>query len=286
MNRKTVFGLAGLVAAAWLLILTACVDLSLNAPQIRKFHRHEALDGTEHLVVDAGVAEGTFRVEHGGTDQLFSVDLEWDAANQERKLAFEPGATGRLRMDVTGRTPADDLHTNLLLTDQVPLAMEIHSGMGETTLDLTRLQVESVRLQHGVGRLNLLVDEAQATACERFVAACGVGEMILNGLANLAPRRFEFSGGVGRARLVFSGQNGRHMDADIEVGIGTVEIVLNEELGVRLRSPDGLTSSLSLPSGRFAKQGSYYTTANYESAEQRLDIAIKTGLGAVKISFQ
>ncbi|MBN2433174.1 MAG: hypothetical protein JXQ27_17020 [Acidobacteria bacterium] len=277
---------AALFAGILLLSLTACGDLTLNAPQIRKFHRHEALDGTRQLMVDAGVAVGTFRVEHGGTSQLFSLDLEWDAANQEQEVLFEPGQYGRLRMDISGRTSADDLHTNLLLTDQVPLELQMTSGVGETTLDLTHLQVESIRLKHGVGRLILLVDEQQSTICDRFEASCGVGEMILNGLANLAPYQFEFSGGVGRARLVFSGENQRDMKAGIEVGIGEVAIVLNEDLGVRLRTSGGLTSSLSLPSGRFEKNGQYFTTGNYERAKQRLDLAIKTGLGAVEITFQ
>jgi hypothetical protein len=269
-----------------LLALTACGDLTLNPAQVRKFHRHEETGDTRNLMVNASLAEGTLRIERGGKDLLFSLDMEWDAANQTQRVDYEPGTYGRLRMNVDGRTPEDNLNTNLLLTDEIPLELQIKSGVGETTLDLTGLRVDSIGLNHGVGRLVLMVDESQPNSCDRFEANCGVGEMILGGLANLAPRRIDFTGGVGRARLLFSGENSRDMEARIEVGIGSVEIVLDEELGVRLRSSGGLSSSLSLPSGRFQKNGKYYTTSNYDRAQQRLDLAIKTGLGSVEISFR
>lgn len=266
--------------------LAGCIDLALNPAQVRKYHSHQKLGQEQSLRVKVDASLGLFSLECGGDELLYSVDMSWDAANQEKSVTFDPGEDARLSIKVKGRSRSDDLRTSLLLSDRVSLDLLLNTGVGESNVDLTDLSVSSLNLNHGVGKLVLHVDETQAETCDRFEINCGVGEMRLNGLANLAPSRFDFNGGVGKATLDFTGSNNRDMDANIEVGIGGIDIILSEDLGVRMRHRGGLTSGMSLPSGKFHKSGRYYISENFDNAKQRLELEIKTGIGGVNIRFR
>ncbi len=270
-----------------LVILGACDQLALRPAQIRRFHRDADLGQTGSLEVNARVSMCNLSISQADADQLYSLDLTWDAANQKQDVSFTPGTTARLNITLQGKTArAEDVETLLFLSKAIPLNLVLSTGVGESRIDLTDLQVDSMNLEQGVGRLTLHVQDPQQSDCTSLNIQCGVGEMELHDLANLAPREMHFEGGIGSAVLDFSGEGVRDMNAVVEVGIGSIDITLPDSLGVRLRHQNGLPSGMSLPADKFSRRGSDYTTRNYDTAAQKLDLRIKTGLGGVQIHFR
>jgi predicted membrane protein len=72
------------------------------------------------------------------------------------------------------------------------------------------------------------------------------------------------------------------MTAEIDGGVGNVT----------LRVPDGVQARINVDSGignvdvdsRFTKQGDNYVTSGYDSATDRIDVALDMGVGNVKVS--
>ena len=68
----------------------------------------------------------------------------------------------------------------------------------------------------------------------------------------------------------------------IEAGAASVSLRLPPTAEARVRYEGGL-SSLNINSGRFMRMGNTYQTANFDSASDRLDIDIESGVGSVTI---
>jgi hypothetical protein len=68
----------------------------------------------------------------------------------------------------------------------------------------------------------------------------------------------------------------------IEAGVAAVNIRVPEGVAARVEAEVGL-ASVSVNQSRFPKLNGYYQSVDYESAENKVDIRIETGLGAIEI---
>jgi hypothetical protein len=68
----------------------------------------------------------------------------------------------------------------------------------------------------------------------------------------------------------------------IESGAASVKVQIPEGVAARVESQSGL-ASISVDQNRFPKQNGYYQSADYETAENKVEIRIETGLGSVEI---
>ena len=68
----------------------------------------------------------------------------------------------------------------------------------------------------------------------------------------------------------------------IESGAASVEIEIPEGVAARVEASAGL-ASVVVDQNRFPKQNGYYQSPDYETATNKLDIRIETGLGSVDI---
>jgi len=121
---------------------------------------------------------------------------------------------------------------NLRLTPGLPLALDVSTGAGRTTLDLSGLNLTTLNLQAGVGETNVTFPSGGGTA----VINTGVGNTTLtlpadlparltvrSGLTNLSvPARF------GRSDNVYTTPgfepSGAYLDIEINAGLGNVTV--------------------------------------------------------------
>lgn len=265
---------------ASLLIWPACDGFHLRPPRMEVAHDEGEFHDAKLLRVKAHLSVGEFRLDRAAGNQLYQLDMRWDAANMSRDIQCrEFGDVRQLEIRLEGSTVGDqDISTYLSLTHQLPLDLDLKTGASESRLILSEMNIEDLSLEQGVGETKVMVDQSPPAPCHECSIVCGVGKMELQGLGYLAPRQFRFKGGVGETLIDFSGEGGQDITGVVEVGIGRVEIKLPAEMGVRLSTNKGL-GNLSLPSGHFNRQGSGYETPGYDSARQKLDLEIRTGIG-------
>ena len=68
-------------------------------------------------------------------------------------------------------------------------------------------------------------------------------------------------------------------DISIKVGLGSLEVLLPDEIGVRVKSSKSFLSNLQLPG--FNQVGNEYRSSNINEAEKEIVISLNTGIGEV-----
>lgn len=119
------------------------------------------------------------------------------------------------------------------LSTQIPLSLEVNSGVNRSRLRLTGLKLKRLALNAGVGETEVTLPEA------------GIYEVAIKG------------------------------------GVGAVKIEIPESMEARIRVDGGL-GAVDV-GGRYEQQGKYYVTKGYTRADDKADIEIDGGVGAITI---
>ncbi len=149
--------------------------------------------------------------------------------------------TGKLTLDQAQKTillpflagPGANTHWEVRLTDDVPLSLEVDTGVGEAKLDLSGLQIKTLNLDTGVGKTTVVFPGSGAM---QATISTGVGEVIVtipetlptrltvdSGLTTVnIPSRFARNGDVYTTPKFTA--NGPYLELELDAGVGTVTI--------------------------------------------------------------
>jgi len=113
----------------------------------------------------------------------------------------------------------------------LPLELNVATGVGSATMDLTGLTLTDLQVKAGVGKVAITLPAAGAFA------------------------------------------------AKIQGGVGEIKVLIPQSLAARIEAKAGLGNVQV--EGDFTKAGTMYTSANYESALNRVDLVVEGGIGAI-----
>lgn len=223
--------------------------------------------------------------------------LTWAALRATRQTATEPQSVAQYPYDAENVTVKVDfqvgeLSVTALNADSLNLMEgEIQNGPGETLK-------QDYAVAESVGRLTLVQHSTavlipflrgQTTPTvwsfrlsPRFPLTLDVDTGV--GLANLDLSALPLTNltldtGVGQTQVSFPDSG--VMRADLSTGVGEVILTIPEGLPARITVNSGLTS-LNIP-GRFAQSGEVYTTANFSTLGDYLELTLDAGVGSVTI---
>ena len=111
----------------------------------------------------------------------------------------------------------------------------------------------------------------------------GVSKFVGENLGNANFRHMKFSGGVGSYTLDFTGELKREVDVKVEVGLGSVTILIPQDVGARVQYQESWISKIDLDRDFEEKRDGQYFSDNYNTAVGRMNINIESGFGHVKI---
>jgi hypothetical protein len=236
---------------------------------------------------------GSLEITHeSDADTLYSMELAYDRASYEPEIRYDaPGSGGegrfRFSLDSTHKVGIRrEKHNNrlrLAFNESLPLTMRVTTGVGDARLSLSRLKLQRLHFESGVGGAKISAYEPNEIECERIQLENGVGSIEAVGLGNLNFRELEFEGGVGGANLDFTGEWKRDAHIRIEVGVGGVNLRIPRELGVKVEAEKHFLSGLHLED--FKQRDSAHYSENYDTAAITLSIHVTTGIGGLKITW-
>ena len=108
----------------------------------------------------------------------------------------------------------------------------------------------------------------------------GAAQFTARHLGNLNAERIQLDAGVGAITLWLNGRWRRDAHLAIDMGLGALELVIPEGLGIRLRKDSFLTS---LDSEGLVKRGDVYESLDYEDADRKVTIDLDAAFGSVKV---
>lgn len=279
----------------WLFLLLvtsgSCIisgDRWIGEVDFVRFERSEPLGEEQSLDARVEVKVGRLEVEPGPADQLYQIEVHYNQRAFTPQLDVQREGTGaRLEFELTGEGSSfaglDETRINLRLNPNLPVQLETRSGVGESNVDLSGMEVRSVLLQSGVGEHKLSMLTPNRTICDRIEIISGVGALEVVGLGNFAFKELRFRGGVGGSSLDFSGAWNEVGQVEIEVGVGGVEILLPRHLGAEIRVSKSFLTGYDL-SG-FTQKGDTYYSDNLERVEKVVRFRIRAGIGGVEVKW-
>jgi hypothetical protein len=179
-----------------------------------------------------------------------------------------------------------DLRWDIRLTPNIPLDLQINSGVTSNVFDLSKLQLDSLKINGGTGKTDLKLPTMGDSYKVSINSGTGQLDVHVNQGANIDLR---VNNGTG-ATTINVGENAI-IDAHITGGIGKCTINLPAGTAVRVKATTGL-GKVSVPGhfnrikggDDFIATSGTWQTPDYDSAEHKITIRYEGGLGGLSIN--
>lgn len=289
-SRTSTYLPLALSIAAFLLAVGFLYSSSSN-----KYRKDISLSGERELkaTLEAGFAK--LNISRGQSSSLFNADITTDQSKDltqyiEYSIRDHIGYLN-LSTDEKAGKKHGSLHIssfesstwNTLFTDAVPISFDIELGLGKGDFDFTGLSVKDLNLSAGASTVMIRFDKPNKSIIEDLTIEAGLSRFESRGLGNANFNHMKFEGGVGSYTLDFTGAVQREADVDIEVGLGSLTIILPKNIGAKVIYEKNIISHFDIDKDFTEQKENNYTTSNYYSASGKLNLHIDAGLGGVKI---
>ncbi len=278
-----------LVALAALLAVSAPAA-GQSWKTVNKARQH---GGQDVLDVRIKYAVGRFELAKGPEKLLYRLDSRFDEnLFKLRSNYLESGKRGSLSIELEG---FDDIELKGLkdyeveagsltvgLSSRTPLNLKMELGAVEAHLDLGGLRVHELVLQTGASDTHIRFSEPNPEAADHCTFKAGAASLRVDKLGNSRCRSISVKGGVGTLILDYSGQWKQDATSDIHVGLGTIEIRVPAELGVRI---DRSTFLMAFKAPGFVEQdGGIWLSRNWDTAKRRLSLSVSGAVGGITVA--
>jgi hypothetical protein len=265
-----------------------------------KFRKEILAANEQELKVNLDAGFGNIQIERGEPKQILLADIDADLkndlseyidySNRDRigylnintsDVANKESKHGKNRsLHLSG---FEDNSWNMRFTDAIPISFEIELGMGKGNLDFTGLTVKDLNLSTGASSVVIRFDKPNKGEIENLNIETGLSKFKGYGLCNANFNHLKFEGGVGSYILDFSGTLDKEVDADIQVGLGSITISIPDEIGTKIYYEKSWVASIDLPNDFKEEEENNYYSKNYYNTIGKINLHIEAGLGSVKI---
>lgn len=270
-------------------LLTLAVPAA--AQSLREFSAQRQQRGEPRLAVQLDYAAGALTVRPAAPGILYDVRLTFDERRFQPVADYGPGGVLRVGTEALGRGA---LHVGsrgsppqaatILLSPDVDLDLAARLGAAEARMELGGFRLGRLRLDAGASRATVRFSRPNQVRCGDAEVDAGAAELVLEGLGNARCEQVVLRGGAGRVTLDFSGAWRGPMAVDASMKMGELVLRLPRAAGVHLVldefltrfAPEGLAS---------ADGGRTWATPGWERAPARLDIAVETAVGGLRVEW-
>ncbi|RKX23376.1 MAG: hypothetical protein DRP45_10555 [Candidatus Zixiibacteriota bacterium] len=272
-------------------VIVGVITLSALALAGRTEHVSEVIfaEEAERLEVTIDFGAGELEISTADMEEAARLDIDYTP----RRVAydteyFKRGKTGRLFLESKHRGDDWDDDTDneweLVLSTRYEMILELDIGACETRMDLGGIPLTEVDIDMGASSGIIEFSEPNPVRLETFDIDVGASSLEIDGLANANVERITFSCGAASCDLDFRGDFRGETELDIDVGVGSADIVVPRGLAVRVECNGGFFSSVDFHGVKLREvDDDIWETADFEDADDRILIRADVGLGSVDI---
>jgi hypothetical protein len=224
---------------AGILPLLGCMVERESTGPIQYDSRAIERDNSEQVTVNLEMGAGNLKIGTG-TSKLAQAYFTYNVLSWKPQVDYSPGElTIRQPGHSRGHIGNTKYEWDLRLGRQIPLNLRVHFGAGEAQLDLGSLDLRSVSVDMGVGKMQVDLRGNPAHDYDVHING-GVGEATVN-LPTRAGVYTTATGGIGEIRVRGMKKEGDHwvndaygnanvkVRVDVKGGIGRIELVGDAE---------------------------------------------------------
>lgn len=275
--------------------LSLCPTAPLFAQSWRTITSARQVHGERELSVDIRYGAGRFSLAPGTEDELYRMEMRYDEERFTPVREFDADA-GTLRLGLRSQDGARGIRISLgdrrrngptpnltvALSPDVPLSLNLELGAVAADVELGGLAIRRVHYETGASQTHLRFSRTNPMACDVLSMEAGAAEFNAENIANANCSRVTFHGGVGEVTLDFGGTWRHSMTADVEVGVGSLNLRLPRDVGVSVKLNRFLAS---FDAAGFQKRGGTYYSSNFNTARYRLTLDINAAFGGIEIAW-
>lgn len=165
----------------------------------------------------------------------------------------------------------------------IPTDVELDFGMGEANLELSDIQISLLNIESGMGSVELEINSPNMIQCEIVDIETGMGEFTGRGLSNLNAEIVNIEVGMGAAELDFSDAINGDMEIELEVGLGSIELILPNNVNISAKVHDHFLSSIELES--LVKKRNKYVSEHWDNSKPTVTLDMSVGLGSIELDI-
>ena len=240
------------------------------------------LGGAKSLDVTLNLSSSSIDLYALNTDNPMAVegqykaDHELDSTTTMRGEALvyelsEPNAT-----EFEGRVQSVELG----LTRTVPIALTVRVGAGDAKLSLTDLHLTSLTIEGGAGSLTIELPQDSVMTVSISAGGGDISVETPDDTSKLTLQGIEVRGGVGSISVELPDHG--NFNVDIAMGGGSIELTVPDELPAHVKVDKGL-AHVEVDEPFVEGSDGRWETPNYQSAAEKVDINVGTGVGNVSI---
>jgi hypothetical protein len=264
----------------------------------RSFHKEIPRSGERELKVTLNAGFGDLTVARGTSEALMIADIKTDNDAEIGNVIdyAHHGDIGYLTIntspDGTSKKHSIEFsgfnsnNVDLKFTESLPISFEFGLGLGKGDLDLTGLNVKDLKISAGASSVRLMFDKLNRSVIEDLTIESGLSKFEGEGLCNANFNRLKFQGGVGSYSLNFGGDLKKEVDANIEIGFGSLVITVPRAIGLKVLPEKNWMSHIDFDRDLSEQESDTYYTPNYRTAAGKINMHIEVGLGSVKIRHE
>lgn len=282
------------------MLVLALAALPVLAAFTERYYFEVPRQGEASLHADLDLALGRVVVGKAEPGFLFQAEValedegmvpemtyERDGTTGHLNLGFESGGKSGNGLTVRGFNIPEENEWLLFFSDRVALDLAFELGMTEAELDLTGLRVEQLSVESGMAKTVLAFEELNPVTMANLSIEAGMTKFVGRKLGNARFEHFTLEGGAGSFELDFTGGPlPAGAEAEIEVGVSSLHVVLPQDAPVILYAPDSWLARVEVPNG-FVKRGKgLWHSERVQREEDAFVIRIEAGMGSVAVNVE
>ncbi len=248
------------------------------------------LKGEKHLTVKIDIGAGIIDLKKNDTGDILNAEVEYDPKRFRIDIDYQRSQNqGKLYLESESKGKGIDLddHDNywyLEFSHKIPISFEIDVGACEADFDFTGLKVDHLDMDLGASSVEIDFRKPNSERISKISIDVGASELTITGLGNANFDKLSFDGGVGDFTLDFSGEFEHRAYVGIDVGLGSLDILVPKDVGVQIRSESSFLSSFSIDKRYFDEvEDDLYESDNFGESKKELIFDIEVGLGSVEV---
>jgi hypothetical protein len=248
------------------------------------------IDGAKELEVEIDFGAGTLDILSGDIEEAARLEIVYSPRWVDYDIDYDKrGETGLLFLesDLRRKLDLDDVDNEweLTLSRRYPLELQMDVGASESFIDLGGLPLRQLVMDIGATDGVIDFSEPNPERLRDFDIDVGASSLEITGLANANFERLDISSGAASCELDFRGGEFRgESEVDLEVGVGSVDIIIPRGLAIRVEGDENWFSSFDFHGFDLNQvDDDVWETPDFDRAENRLTIMIDVSMGSVDL---
>ena len=278
------------VLTGLLVLLISMSARYTRASDLEKATEKVDAQGAKSLVIDCEFGAGDLEIVTADIEEAAILEVRYDPERVEYTVNYEKhGDVGHLYLESNSKHRTSfrkaDNSWRLTLSTRYPAELTFEIGASEADIDFGGLPVTDLNLQIGAasGKIDFSKPNPERLRSARIDV--GASSVEFTNLGNANFDYLKFSGGATSSDLDFMGSYTGKSEVKLDIGLGSADVVLPENLPVRIESDDeGFLSSVDFHDLDIDEiRDGVYESPGFDDAENKMLFILDIGLGSVDI---